>query len=183
MWTEFTPIYSVFQCMCVFVYFMHSFTYGYWITVSTYIELFVVLIMDALKSVFFWASLAHFEETGAPVWGERQLLQHNVLWHVNFLAKIHLYVWTEGDMQNNEWLEYTIYTWELIDFRLEILIFPISHNPTYQTSLNIYYIHAGKKKNRKLLQQKPSTWTAELAILPIWWTSNYLLSYSTHVHV
>ncbi len=64
------------------------------ITVYAYIKLLVVFILDALKSVLFRASLAHFEEPGASVWGKRQLLQHDVLRHAHFLPKIHLYIWT-----------------------------------------------------------------------------------------
>lgn len=54
-----------------------------------------VFILAGLKSVFFGAFLAHFEKTGAPVGGKRQLLQHDVLRHANFLPEIHLYIWTQ----------------------------------------------------------------------------------------
>lgn len=70
--------------------------------VSSYTELLVVFILEALKSVFFGASLAHFEETGAPVGGKRQLLQHDVLRYAHFLPKLHLCIWTVGDKNNKK---------------------------------------------------------------------------------
>lgn len=73
------------ECICAFTC---------CITVSAYTGLLGVFILDALKSVFFRAPLAHFEKTGAPVWCQRQLLQHDVLRHVAFPPKIHLYIWT-----------------------------------------------------------------------------------------
>lgn len=56
---------------------------------SPYVWLHVVLVADALKRVLLGAFLAHFEEAGASVGGEGQLLQHDVLGHAHFLPQIH----------------------------------------------------------------------------------------------
>lgn len=45
--------------------------------------------MDSLKSVFFWASLAQFEESGPAVRGKRKLLEHDVFGNAHFLPEIH----------------------------------------------------------------------------------------------
>ncbi len=89
------------QTMCVFVG-VHPHVIIASQCLSAYVELLVVLVLDALKSVFFGASLAYFEETGAPVGSERQLLQHDVLGHAHFLPKIHLHIWTQGDKQKTK---------------------------------------------------------------------------------
>lgn len=133
-------------CCC-----MYSFICDYCITVSAYIELLVVFILDALKSVFFWASLAHFEETRAPVWGKRQLLQHDVLRRIDFLPKSHLCIWTQRDKQKTKELVYTINTCKLIWLLTRQIHFSISYTPTYQTSLNTNYIHTEKSLLQKAL--------------------------------
>lgn len=111
-------------------------------SVSAYIELLVVFVLRALKSVFFGASLAHFEKTGAPVWGQRQLLQHDVLRHANFLPKIHLYIWTQGDKQTMKELVYTIY--DLISDKTYLFIYLLS---SHLLNLIEHKLYSHRKKS------------------------------------
>lgn len=69
---------------------------------GSYVWLRVVLVADALERVFLGASLAHFEEAGAPVRGQGQLLQHDVLGHANFLPQIHFSIWTDVDKHTGQ---------------------------------------------------------------------------------
>ena len=153
--------------------FFYSFTCDSCIEVSAYIELLVVFILDALKSVFFRASLAHFEKTGAPVWSERQLLQHDVLRRVDFPPKIHLHIWTRGDKQKTKELVYTIYKIDLISDKTNLFsYFPSSH----LSNLIEHKLYSHTKKSLLQRKKKRSTWIADLVLLPIWWMSNYLPS-------
>ena len=58
-----------------------------------YIDLCVGYILDVLEGVFLGAPLALFEEEGAPVGGQRQLLQHHILRDTHLLPQVHLCIW------------------------------------------------------------------------------------------
>lgn len=58
-----------------------------------YIDLCVGYILDALEGVFFGAPLALFEEEGASVGGQRQLLQHHILRDTHLLPQVYLCIW------------------------------------------------------------------------------------------
>ena len=105
------------------------------ITLTAYIYL-DVFLLDALKSVFFRASLAHFKKSGAPVGGEWQLFQHDVLRHANFLPKIHLCIGTQREKERREFgyptqISDKAFLFISLSFRL----------------INRNYIHTGKKSS------------------------------------